>query len=200
MSHPRGPRLTPTQRSELVRERASGVPAGELAARFGVTRRTVERMRAATGRPAKSEAGCAVSTWLPASEARAFDALLGRLGITRSEAVRRLVRSASGILAPDEAAEGEARQVAAEVRRLGHNVNQIARGVNEARLKGQAPATSERAHRELLATIAESHAVADRIVALLGQGGRRAHAEALAALQAASPEPGHATRLRGGAP
>lgn len=136
-------RLSRDERLEIVRERRKGVTHKELARRFEVTERTIyytlrtekERKRDASTRTKT------VSVTLTPEELREFDALLSRHNISnRSEALRRLIQSANGIFQPDEHLAGELQSFRAALNRVGNNVAQIAKRLNEARNKGIAPA------------------------------------------------------------
>ena len=81
---------------------------------------------------------------------RGFDAALARRGIVhRSDAMRCLMLAADDLLRPDEGMTDELRNLSAALNRVGNNVNQVARRLNEAKLKGERlPYTSAR-HAEI---------------------------------------------------
>ena len=69
---------------------------------------------------------------------RGFDAALSRWGIAhRSDAMRRLMLAADDLLRPDEVMTEELRAMSAALNRVGNNVNQVARRLNKAKLKGE---------------------------------------------------------------
>lgn len=148
--------LTQGQRLEIARERATGVPARDLAARFQVTPQTINattrRLREA---PAVRDGGtCVLSVRVSDRELRALDATIVRYGLSRSAALKRLVGAAGGVLAPDtEGAQG-LMQLGAAVNRIGGNLNQVARACNEARLKGERLPYTAQAHAEVRAAVA----------------------------------------------
>ncbi len=112
----------------------------ELAARYGVSRVAIynaanhgtERQAANTSR--SRVIGVRVSD----RDLRGFDAALSRRDIAhRSNAMRRLMLTADDILRPDEVMTEELRAMSAALNRAGNNVNQVARRLNEAKLKGE---------------------------------------------------------------
>ena len=142
-SMPTRRRLTRDDRLAIVRERAKGVTHKALADRFGVTERTIyytlrtdkERRRERSVRTRQ------ISVTVTEDELRAFDAVLARQGISsRSDGMRRLIQAANGVFQPDETLESELRSFRASLNRVGNNVTQIAKRMNEAKQKGIAPA------------------------------------------------------------
>ena len=78
-----------------------------------------------------------VNARLTDEEVRAFDEVLARHGIRhRADALRRLIQIASDVFVPDEHVADELRGLGASLARVGSNVNQIARRMNEARREG----------------------------------------------------------------
>lgn len=135
-------RLTRDERLAIIRESGKGVSAKALAARFDVTERTVfytlrtekERRRESSTRTRQ------VNVTLTEEELLAFDAVLGRHGIVnRAEGMRRLIQAANGIFAPDEHLISELHGFRAALNRVGNNVTQIAKRMNEANNKGLRP-------------------------------------------------------------
>jgi hypothetical protein len=85
-----------------------------------------------------------------ARDLRGFDAALGRRGIAhRSDAMRRLMLAADDILRPDEEMTEELRAMSAALNRVGNNVNQIARRLNEAKLRGEPLPYTAASHAEI---------------------------------------------------
>ena len=85
-----------------------------------------------------------------ARDLRGFDAVLGRRGIAhRSDAMRRLMLAADNILRPDEVMTEELRTMSAALNRVGNNVNQVARRLNEAKVRGELPPYTAASHAEI---------------------------------------------------
>ena len=148
----RGRRLTETERLSIAQERLQGVAAGDLATRYGVSLKSVynaanhavERQSANSSRP--KVIGVRVST----GELQRFDAALARHGVAhRSDALRSLILAADDILRPDEAMADELRGLSAALNRVGNNVNQVARRLNEAKLKGERLPYTPASHAEI---------------------------------------------------
>lgn len=135
-------RLSDLERLEIVRETHKGVSAQVLGKRFGVTPRTIqytvrrEKLR-------KRDSGirtAQIGTTVTPDELRDFEALLGRHGITsRSDGMRRLIQAANGVFQPDEHLADELKGFRAALNRVGNNVTQIAKRMNEANNKGMRP-------------------------------------------------------------
>lgn len=135
-------RLSDLERLEIVRETRKGVSAQVLGKRFGVTPRTIqytvrrEKLR-------KRDSGirtAQIGTTVTPEELRDFEALLGRHGITsRSDGMRRLIQAANGVFQPDEYLADELKGFRAALNRVGNNVTQIAKRMNEANNKGMRP-------------------------------------------------------------
>ena len=145
-------RLTPSERQEIVRERCKGVTHKALAERFGVSERTVyytlrtEKDRRRDTRIRTKQ----VSVTLTPEELQGFDQVLARHGIeSRSAGVRCLIQSANGIFQPDQHLAEELRSFRAALNRVGNNVTQIAKRLNEARAKGIAPVFGDRSLAQL---------------------------------------------------
>lgn len=149
-------RLTQGQRLEIARERADGVAVAELAARFEVSRQTIHAAtRQLRDAPAVQGADTqAIGVRVSSRALRDFDVAIGRHGLTRSEALKRLMGAAGTMLAPDDDSAEGLRQLGAAVNRIGGNLNQIARACNEARLKGQRLPYTAQSHAEVRAAVA----------------------------------------------
>ena len=158
-------RLTDAQRQEIARQRAQGVPARALAERYGVTRKTIDnavrhvRDAAAVQDSPTRVVGVRVSE----RELRAFDAALARQGLTRSEALKRMMRAAGGLLALDGESREGLDQLRAALNRVGSNVNQIARACNQARVSGQPLPYTAQDHAEIRAALGVVFQVADQV-------------------------------------
>ena len=145
-------RLTPSERQEIVRERLKGMTHAALAVRFGVSERTVyytlrtEKNRCRDTRIRTKQ----VSVTLTPDELQSFDQVLARHGVSsRSAGVRLLIQSANGIFQPDQHLAEELKSFRAALNRVGNNVTQIAKRLNEARAKGIAPVFGERSLAQL---------------------------------------------------
>lgn len=81
---------------------------------------------------------------------RGFDAALARRGIAhRSDAMRCLMLAADDLLRPDHDMTDELKGMSAPLIRVGNNVNQVARRLNEAKLKGERLPYSLASHVEI---------------------------------------------------
>lgn len=135
-------RLTPDQRREIVAEARRGVSAAALAKRFEVTSRAVQYTlrQAAQGRRDSGIRTETMSVTLTPSEMAGFDAVLAAHGIdTRSDGMRRLVQGAAGLFQPDVHLADELAGFRGALNRVGNNVTQIAKRMNEANNKGLRP-------------------------------------------------------------
>ena len=170
-------RLTAEQRQTIVREHAKGASAQALAERFGVSRQTVH----ATIRRAQDAAAVmgnqtrVVGVRVTDKDMRSFDAALSGLGLGRSEAVKRMMRAVSGLLALDDESTQGLNQLSAAVNRMGGNVNQIAKACNESRLRGEPLPYTAQSHAELREAAALMFEVSSQVRALAR--GRRAQIE-----------------------
>lgn len=71
----------------------------------------------------------------------AFDAVLARHSVaSRADGLRRLIRASNGVFQPDEHLADELQGFRASLNRVGNNITQIAKRLNEAKQKGIAPA------------------------------------------------------------
>ena len=135
-------RLTPDQRRAIVAEARGGVAVAVLAERFGVTPRAVQYMlrQAAQGRRDSGIRTETMSVTLTPEEMAGFDAVLASAGIaTRADGMRRLVQGAGGLFQPDTHLADELAGFRAALNRVGNNVTQIAKRMNEANNRGQRP-------------------------------------------------------------
>lgn len=145
-------RLTPEERKKIVRERLKGVTHASLAAKFGVSERTVYyTMRTEKDRRRDTRVRTKqVSVTLTPEELQGFDEVLARHGVSsRSAGVRLLIQSANGVFQPDQHLAEELKSFRAALNRVGNNVTQIAKRLNEARAKGIAPVFGERSLTQL---------------------------------------------------
>ncbi len=194
MNSPKQPRLTPHQRIEIDREHARGVSPQELAARFGVSRQTVHAtVRSWRDAPAVMDAGTqVVGVRVSRRRLQAFEAAIAQHGLTKTEALKRLMFAAGTLLAPDPESAERLRRLGAEVNRVGLTLNQLSRACNEARLKGQPIPYTATSHAEVRAAV-------ELVVEAVGQvsqmaRGRRGQLDgAVAAALRTETEPGTGT-------
>ena len=132
-------RLSLEQRLEIAQGRARGLATTELAARYGVSRQTIHSViRSLRDAPAVQRADThTVTVRVPNPALRAFDATAERHGLTRAEALRRLIDAAGTVFLADKDVAGALNHLGAQVNRVGLNLNQIARALNEAHRMGQ---------------------------------------------------------------
>lgn len=133
-------RLTEEERLRIARERSQGASAVDLAGQYGVSLKSIyNAVNHAQGRRISNGSRVrVVGLRLSGAEVRNFDAALSSRGIAhRSEALRLLVLAANGLLAPDDYMTDAMRDLTAALNRVGNNVNQIARRLNEARVRGE---------------------------------------------------------------
>ena len=150
MGHSR--RLTDQERRQIVWERAKGVAVRDLAIALKVSPKTVYNVLS-HGRSAVSanDSRTRVLTMrVTERDLRGFDAALSRRGIAhRSDALRCLMLATDDFLRPDEGMTEELRALSAALSRVGNNVNQIARRLNEAKLKGERLPYTAASHAEI---------------------------------------------------
>jgi hypothetical protein len=148
----RGRRLTETERQCIAQERSQGVPAGDLATRYGVSLKSVYNAanHAAERQTANGSRPKVIGVRVSSKELQRFDAALTRHGVVhRSDALRCLILAADDILRPDEGMTDELRGLSAALNRVGNNVNQVARRLNEAKIKGEQLPYTPASHAEI---------------------------------------------------
>lgn len=136
----RSKRLTDTDRMEIVRKAAKGVPTAELAARFGVTPRAIQYTLKADEERQRDAAvaTAAVTVKLTPEELEALDEVLAAAGIeTRTEGLRRLIQAAGGTFVPDAQVAGEMARYRASLHEVGNGVVQIVKQMVKANRTGQ---------------------------------------------------------------
>ena len=149
---PRARRLTEKERLSIAKARAEGVPVRELATRYGVSRMSIYNAsnHSTERQAANASRSRVIGIRVSARDLRGFDAVLGRRGIAhRSDAMRRLMLAADNILRPDEVMAEELRTMSAALNRVGNNVNQVARRLNEAKVRGELPPYTAASHAEI---------------------------------------------------
>ncbi|WP_323764059.1 plasmid mobilization relaxosome protein MobC [Marinovum sp.] len=145
-------RLSEIDRSNIVRERRDGVSVACLASRYGVSLKTIYNTlnHAEARQVANGSRSQVVGIRVSESDLRRFDAALSRRGLKhRSDAMRKLMLAAEGVFLPDDEMCDELRNLGAALNRVGNNVNQIARRLNEAKLRGERLPWSETSHRDI---------------------------------------------------
>ncbi|MGO4915998.1 plasmid mobilization relaxosome protein MobC [Thalassovita taeanensis] len=148
----RGRRLTETERLSIARERSQGVPAADLAVRYDVSLKSIYNAanHASERQMANASRSRVIGIRVSDRDLRGFDAALARRGIAhRSDAMRRLMLAADDILRPDESTAEELRSMSAALNRVGNNVNQVARRLNEAKLRGEPLPYTAASHAEI---------------------------------------------------
>ena len=133
-------------RYAIARRLREGVRAQVLAREYGVTVRTIYRCDQLI-REIREERGvreevivCRVSK----AELEAFDAKLAAAGVrNRSEAMRNLIRATNGIAVPDAEMAEALHDVKTALNRVGNNVTQIAKRMNDAKNRGQHQSVNE---------------------------------------------------------
>lgn len=131
-------KLTDDERRQIIEARTRGTPAATLARRFGVSTRTIyntlSRVEGTRPGPTKT-----MSTRLSARQLAGFQAALERRGITdQPAALRRLMEAADTLLRPvDPVVRDHLQAWGEQVATEGAAVNQIARKLNEAKLRGR---------------------------------------------------------------
>ena len=127
-------------RYAIAKRLRAGVRPQVLAREYGVTVRTIYRCDQVI-REVREERGvreavvvCRVSK----AELEAFDAKLRAAGVgNRSEALRNLIRATGGIAVPDAELARALHEARASLNRVGNNVSQIAKRMNDAKNRGQ---------------------------------------------------------------
>lgn len=133
----KGRRLTAAQRAQIAGAKAGGASTKELASRYGVSEQTIRNIvrRVRSERETAKIESVVVSARVPVADVRAFDAVIGRLGIKdKSTAMRAFIRWPAGFFHADEDTDATIRGMLLELTRLGTNLNQIARRLNDPRL------------------------------------------------------------------
>lgn len=172
----RGRRLTETERLNIAQERLQGVAAGDLATRYGVSLKSVYNAanHAADRQTANGSRPKVIGVRVSPKELQRFDAALSRHGVVhRSDALRCLILAADDILRPDEGMTDELRGLSAALNRVGNNVNQVARRLNEAKIKGERLPYTAASHAEIRDLAVLVFDMADQIQEMF-RGRRRA--------------------------
>lgn len=148
----RSPRLTQNQRFAIARSRENGASVQQLARDYDVTSRTIyyairreqDRRRDGGTRTAY------VSATVTDDELASFDAMLKRHGVrSRSDGLRRLIQIADDLFVPDPDMGDALHGVSASLNRIGNNVSQIAKRMNEANVKGVRPPFPDQSYEQM---------------------------------------------------
>lgn len=187
---PTSRRLTDQERRQIVRERAKGVSVRAISTALKVSSKTVYNVLS-HGRSAVSanDSRSRVLTMrVTDRDLRNFDAALSRRGIAyRSDALRRLILAADDILRPDEEMTEELRAMSAALNRVGNNVNQVARRLNEAKVRGERPPYTAASHAEIRKLAGLIFELADQIQQLFRARRRALDLEVTKALAGLAP-------------
>ena len=159
-------RLSEIERSTIAQERRNGVSAASLAARYDVSLKTIYNVVNHWGerQTANDSRSRVVGIRVSEEDLRRFDAALSRRGIAhRSDAMRRLMLAAEGVFLPDDELCDELRSLGAALNRVGNNVNQIARRLNEAKVRGERLSYPASSHRDVRALAGLVFDLADQV-------------------------------------
>lgn len=129
--------LTQTERDEAIRRLRQGGSVRAVAEAVGAPRGTVAAVKQGEvrSRDSATTEGKPVSARLSPAELESLEWLKVRFGFgSNSDAIRALVRSASGMLEFDPVAAEKLDEVRGELRKIGVNVNQIALAANKGRI------------------------------------------------------------------
>ena len=174
MGHSR--RLTEAERRQIVRERTKGVSVSAISAALKVSPKTVYNVlsRGRSAVSANNSRTRVLTIRVTERDLRSFDTALARRGIThRSNAMRCLMLAADDLLRPDEGMTDELRGLSAALNRVGNNLNQVARRLNEAKLKGERLPYTPASHGEIRDLAVLVFDMADQIQEMF-RGRRRA--------------------------
>ena len=135
-------RLLPHERFAIARDFAKGTSAKALADRFGVSKRTINYTVRAEhdAQLANHSRTRTIGVRLTDDEIAAFDAVLKHHGIEkRGDGLRALIHAANGLFVTDAELKDDLHGYRIALNRIGNNVSQIAKRMNEAKLKGLRP-------------------------------------------------------------
>ena len=130
-------RLSAEQRAQVARARAGGAGTKELAERYEVSEQTIRNIakRVRAERETARVETAMVTARVPVQDIRAFEAALEGLGVKdKSTALRAFVRWPGGFFYADADTEAAIRALLLELTRVGTNINQIARRLNDPQL------------------------------------------------------------------
>jgi|GEM_PF-839019 len=130
-------KLTPSERGEAIRRLRAGGTAQTVADAVGASKDTIAKVRQheVRSRDSATTDGKPVSARLTPAEIEQLEWLKTRFDFrSNSDAIRALVRAASGMLEFDPVTAGKLDEVRGELRKIGVNVNQIALASNRGRI------------------------------------------------------------------
>lgn len=130
-------RLTPSKRDEAIRRLRAGGTAQTVADAVGASKDTIAKVRQheVRSRDSATTDGKPVSARLTPAEIEQLEWLKARFGFgSNSDAIRALVRAASGMLEFDPVTAEKLDEVRGDLRKIGVNVNQIAMASNRGRI------------------------------------------------------------------
>jgi len=178
-------RLTDQERRQIVRERAKGVSVSAISQGLKVSPKTVYNVlsRGRSTVSANDSRTRVLTIRITDRDLRGFDTALARRGIThRSDAMRCLMLAADDLLRPDHGMTDELKGMSAALNRVGNNVNQVARRLNEAKLKGQRLPYTSASHAEIRDLAVLVFDMADQIQEMFRARRRELHLEVTKAL------------------
>ena len=147
-------RLTANQRFAIIRAHEKGATVQSLAHEYGVSARAIyytlrsDRERRTDGNVLSRQ----ISVRLTQGELERFDALVRRHKVgKRTDALRRLIQIADDLFVPDDEMGDALHGVSASLNRIGGNVSQIAKRMNEANLRGMRPPFPARSYEQMRA-------------------------------------------------
>jgi len=139
-------KLDHTTRQSIAKKLREGVHPSVLAHEYGVSRRTIYRSaevirQIREERESKTETiVCRVSP----KDLAAFDAKLAEYGIrSRSEGLRNVIRNTNGMAVPDVELRDALMAMKGALNKVGNNVTQTARRLNEAKRHGYPPSLQD---------------------------------------------------------
>ena len=115
-------RLSHETKDEIRRLAGTGLTDAEIAGHCGCARQTVSRVRRSAAAPDRTTKGRILQVRVSQREAEAFEAVLRAHGMTASEALRRMIRMAEGVV------DFRAEEVAA-LHQSGNQLNAMARNL-----------------------------------------------------------------------
>lgn len=183
MGHSR--RLTEAERRQIVRERTKGVSVSAISAALKVSPKTVYNVlsRGRSAVSANNSRTRVLTIRVSERDLRGFDGALARRGIThRSDAMRCLMLAADDLLRPDHGMTDELKGMSAALNRVGNNVNQVARRLNEAKLNGERLPYTSASHAEIRDLAVLVFDMADQIQEMFRARRRELHLEVTKAL------------------
>jgi len=130
-------KLTPSERTEAVRRLRAGGTVQTVAEAVGASKETISKVRQheIRSRDSATTDGRPVSARLTPAEIDQLEWLKAHFGFgSNSDAIRALVRAASGMLEFDPVTAEKLNEVRGELRKIGVNVNQIALASNRGRI------------------------------------------------------------------